>query len=47
LIPGKPKVILANNVKGGGCKTLVDNVFAWHRRSPSKDEMEMLLKEIK
>lgn len=43
---GKPKVIIANTIKGHGCKTLVDNVFAWHRRNPSKDEMEKLLEEI-
>lgn len=43
----KPKVIIANTVKGWGCKTLVDNAFAWHRRSPSKDEMETLLEEMK
>lgn len=44
---GKPRVIIAETVKGWGCKTLVDNVFAWHRRSPSMDEMEMLLGELK
>ena len=44
---GKPKVIVANTVKGGGCKTLEENMFAWHRRSPSKEEMEMLLGELK
>ena len=44
---GKPKVIVANTVKGWGCETLVDDVFAWHRRSPSTEEMEMLLGELK
>lgn len=44
---GKPKVIIAETVKGWGCKTLIDNVFAWHRCSPSKEEMEMLLGELK
>ena len=44
---GKPKVIVANTIKGGGCKTLAENMFAWHRRSPSKEEMEMLLGELK
>jgi transketolase len=44
---GQPKVIVANTAKGWGCKTLVDEVFAWHRRSPSTKEMEMLLGELK
>ncbi|MEI6827426.1 MAG: transketolase [Desulfuromonadales bacterium] len=43
---GRPKVIVANTEKGFGCKTLVEEVFSWHRRSPSKDEMEMLLGEL-
>ncbi|MFH0855095.1 MAG: transketolase [Candidatus Omnitrophota bacterium] len=43
---GRPKVIIANTVKGRGCRTLVENVFAWHRRSPSKEELDCLLKEI-
>ena len=44
---GKPKVIVANTIKGCGCKTLSENMFAWHRRSPSIGEMEMLLEELK
>lgn len=43
---GRPKIIVANTYKGFGCKTLVDEVFSWHRRSPTKDEMEMLLGEL-
>jgi transketolase len=43
---GRPKVIVANTCKGWGCKTLVEEVFAWHRRSPTKDEMELLLGEL-
>jgi len=43
---GRPKVIVADTVKGWGCKTLVENMFAWHRRSPSREEMEMLLGEL-
>jgi transketolase len=43
---GKPIGIVANTIKGWGGKTLVANMFAWHRRSPSKEEMEMLLEEL-
>lgn len=43
---GRPKVIVANTVKGWGCNTLIKDVFSWHRRSPTKDEMEMLLGEL-
>ena len=43
---GLPKAIIANTVKGWGCDTLVKEVFAWHRRSPSMAEMEMLLGEL-
>jgi transketolase len=41
------KVIVANTVKGYGCKAFVDNHYAWHRRSPTELELELLLKELK
>jgi transketolase len=44
--PGKPHVIVAHTVKGYGCKTLVDDMFAWHRRSPKEPELAMLLEEL-
>ena len=40
------KVVVANTVKGFGCQTLVDNVFAWHRRSPNEEELDGLLEEL-
>lgn len=40
------KVIVANTIKGYGCKTLVENMFAWHRRSPNQEEMIQLFKEL-
>jgi transketolase len=40
------KVIVANTVKGFGCSTLVDDVYAWHRRSPSKEELQQLMEEL-
>ena len=39
-------VIVCNTVKGFGCQTLVDNMFAWHRRSPNEDEVKILLGEL-
>lgn len=48
LVPdGRPRVIIAETVKGWRSKTLVNDVFAWHRRSPSKDELDTLLGELK
>jgi transketolase len=40
------RVVVANTVKGFGCKTLVDDMFAWHRRSPTPSELEILLREL-
>jgi transketolase len=42
----KVKVIIANDVKGYGCKTFVENHYAWHRRSPNESEYEQLMKEL-
>lgn len=41
-----PKCIIANTIKGYGCKTLIDKVFEWHRRAPNVNEMKMLIKEL-
>lgn len=43
---GAPRAIVAHTVKGKGCPSLVRDVFAWHRRSPDKNELEMLLGEL-
>ncbi len=40
------KVIIANTIKGFGCKTMISNQYEWHRRSPNKEEHEILLKEL-
>lgn len=40
------KVIVANTIKGYGCKTFVENTFAWHRRSPTPDEFHALMEEL-
>ncbi len=40
------KVIVANTIKGYGCRTLVENMFEWHRKSPGDDQYERLLREL-
>ncbi len=42
----KPKVIIAQTKKGCGCRTLVDNQYEWHRKSPDDSEFETLMKEL-
>lgn len=41
-----PRVIIADTVKGWGCKTLVDNTYEWHRRSPDAAQLTQLLEEL-
>ena len=42
----KPTVIICKTLKGYGSQTLIKNKFAWHRRSPNKEEYKTLLREI-
>jgi transketolase len=42
----RPRVVVCNTVKGYGCKTLADNMYEWHRRSPKPEELNMLLEEL-
>ena len=42
----RPRVVVCNTVKGYGCKTLTDNTYEWHRRSPKPEELNMLLEEL-
>ena len=42
----KPKVILANTVKGKGIKEIEDNMFAWHHRAPTEEEYKKFCEEI-
>jgi transketolase len=41
----KPHVIIAETIKGFGCKTIENNP-AWHHKIPNNDEYAMLLKEL-
>jgi len=40
------KVIVANTRKGFGCKTLVENQYEWHRKSPNDGEFKKLMEEL-
>lgn len=42
----KVKVIVASTQKGYNCKTLIDNQYEWHRKSPNDQEFEKLMKEL-
>jgi transketolase len=42
---GKPKIIIANTVKGNGIKHMANNP-QWHGRAPSKKHLPILIKEL-
>jgi len=39
-------VIVAHTQKGCGCRTLVENHYEWHRKSPNDQEYAKLIEEI-
>lgn len=41
----KPLAVVANTIKGKGCKSM-ENEPGWHHRSPNEDELAQLLKEL-
>jgi transketolase len=42
----KPLAIVAGTSKGFGCRTLVENRYEWHRRSPTESEFQILVSEL-
>ena len=40
------KAVVAQTTKGYGCATLVNNVFEWHRKSPTPEQLGQLMKEL-
>ncbi len=42
----RPKVIIANTIKGKGCPTMENNP-EWHHKSPSEQELKTLLEELR
>ena len=43
--PTRPNAIIAETIKGFGCKEMENNP-AWHHRAPTQDELPILLKEL-
>ena len=41
----RPRAIIAKTIKGYGCKTMENNP-AWHHKSPTKEELTILLNEL-
>jgi transketolase len=44
-LSGKPRAIIANTIKGCGVKEMENNP-AWHHRTPSKEELNKMIKEL-
>lgn len=44
--PKGVKVIVCNTEKGHGCPTLMKDFHAWHRRSPTNEELDLMIKEL-
>ncbi len=42
----RPSMVIARTVKGKGSKTLENNGFTWHHRSPTEEELKVILKEL-
>ncbi len=40
------RALVASTVKGMGCPTLAGDHYAWHRRSPTEEELAQLLREL-
>jgi len=41
----KPMAIIARTTKGQGCK-IMENNPVWHHKSPNREELDMVLKEL-
>jgi transketolase len=37
---------VAKTKKGFGCRTLIDNQYEWHRKSPDDEEYRRLIEEL-
>jgi transketolase len=42
----RPRVLVAQTCKGHPCRTLAENHYAWHRRSPQDEELAQLMGEL-
>jgi transketolase len=41
-----PKAIVAATTKGYPCPTLMGNIFEWHRKSPTEEQLQQLMGEL-
>lgn len=41
-----PLALICHTGKGYGCHSMLNDMFAWHRRSPNAEELQQLLKEL-
>jgi transketolase len=44
--PGKVNALVAETQKGYGCRTLVENMYEWHRKSPDAAQLAQLTEEL-
>ena len=42
----KPTAVIANTIKGKGIKDIENDMFAWHHRAPTNEELERFCEEI-
>jgi len=42
----KIKAVVANTIKGHGCRTFSINHYAWHRKSPNNEQLLNLMEEL-
>jgi transketolase len=40
------RAIIAHTIKGYGSKLLADNMFEWHRKSPTDEQLQVLIGEL-
>lgn len=43
---GAVKAVVGNTIKGYGCRTLEQNIFEWHRKSPDDAQLQQLAHEL-
>ncbi len=44
-VPGRPLVVIAETVKGRGCKVMENNP-AWHHKAPTAEEYRLIMEEL-
>ena len=46
-VKDRPKLILADTVKGKGCSAMESNPALWHAKAPNEQEYRSMLKEVR